>query len=133
VLVVEDERAVRELLRLHLENDGYRVLVAPDAVIAGQMLLEDAGAVNLLIVDAQLPYMSGFEFVSTIIADSTLPSLPIILITGHENLASRADILDLPCLIKPFSSDELVKLVATTLGAASVSAGLRKSVEEKAA
>jgi DNA-binding response OmpR family regulator len=87
-----------------------------------------------VIVDAQLPYMSGFEFASTIIADSTLPPLPIVLITGHEDLASRADILDLPCLIKPFSSEELVKLVAKTLqGAMGASAGLRQSGEEKAA
>ncbi len=117
ILVVEDDRAIRELLEVHLHNAGYDVVAVADAVLAGQSLLEAASGIDLLIVDAQLPYLSGIEFVSTLIADTTLPSVPMILITGHEHLASRAEILEVPCLVKPFSTDELIDLVEKSMAA----------------
>ena len=115
VLVVDDERAVLELLRLHLENDGYTVIAAADAVIGGKALVERAAEIDLLILDAKLPYMSGIEFASVLIADTTLPPIPMILITGHEEFADRAVLLDVPCLMKPFSADRLLELVEKTL------------------
>jgi DNA-binding response OmpR family regulator len=115
VLVVEDERAIRDLLRLHLCNAGHGVMLAEDAIEAGRRLLERSAAIDLIIVDAQLPYLSGIEFVSTLIADSTLPPRPIILITGHEDLALRAQLLDVPCLMKPFSAETLLALVERCL------------------
>lgn len=115
ILVVEDDRAIRELLEVHLHNAGYDVVAFADAVLAGQSLLEAASGIDLLIVDAQLPYLSGLEFVSTLIADTTLPSVPMILITGHEHLACRAEILEVPCLVKPFSTDELIDLVEKSM------------------
>src|SRR5258708_5989257 len=117
ILVVEDDGGVRELLKVHLDNGGYDVVAVADAVLAGQSLLEGASGIDLLIVDAQLPYMSGLEFVSTLIADTTLPSVPMILITGHEHLASRAEILEVPCLVKPFSTDDLIDLVEKSMAA----------------
>jgi two-component system phosphate regulon response regulator PhoB len=119
ILVVEDERAIRELLQLHLQNAGHECIAVADAVLAGRTLLEGKGSIDLLIVDAQLPYMSGIEFVSTIIADTTLPSVPVILITGHEHLANRAGLLGVPCLVKPFSADHLIGLIDKTLESAS--------------
>jgi DNA-binding response OmpR family regulator len=119
ILVVEDERAIRELLQLHLQNAGYECIAVADAVLAGRTFLEDQGSVDLLIVDAQLPFMSGIEFVSAIIADTTLPAVPVILITGHEHLANRAGILGVPCLVKPFSADDLIGLVGRSLESAS--------------
>jgi DNA-binding response OmpR family regulator len=115
VLVVEDDRAICDLLRLHLDNAGYHVIVAPDAVVAGKTLVKGAENISLLIVDAHLPYMTGIEFVSTVIADTSLPSIPIILITGHEHLVSRAEILGVPCLVKPFGADDLIRLVKRTI------------------
>ena len=108
VLVVEDDRPVRELLHLHLENAGYSVATAPDAVVAGKLLIQDAGRFDLLVIDAHMPYMTGLEFAAALIADTTLPPLPIILITGHADLAERAGVLDVPCLVKPFTSQDLI-------------------------
>src|SRR3954471_3258603 len=111
ILVVEDELAIRDLLRIHLQNAGYEAIVAADAVDAGRLFLEIKDGIDLIIVDAQLPYMSGIEFASTLMADTTLPAVPIILITGHERFVMRAAMLDLPCLVKPFSVVDLVSLV----------------------
>src|SRR5436190_9033589 len=118
VLVVDDERAVRELLKLHLENDGYAVIAVADAVVGGKVLIERVREIDLLIVDANLPYMSGIEFASALIADTTVPTIPMIVITGDDNLADRASLLDVPCLMKPFGADRLLKLVETSLSRA---------------
>src|SRR3954468_11761329 len=129
ILVVEDELAIRDLLRIHLQNAGYEAIVAADALDAGRLFLEMKDGIDLIIVDAQLPYMSGIEFASALIADTTLPAVPIILITGHERFVMRAAMLDLPCLVKPFSVIELMSLVEKTLaGRAPVAvAGVRAS------
>jgi CheY-like chemotaxis protein len=132
ILVVEDNASIRELLQVHLRNAGYEVSAVADAVIAAQSLLENARTIDLMIVDGQLPYMSGIEFVSTLIADTTLPYIPIILITGHEHLAARAEILGVPCLVKPFSADTLVALVEKSIAHVPVeSAGFRGGSENR--
>lgn len=133
VVVLEDDRAVRDLLRLHLENAGYQVLAAPDVVDAGAVVIGKAREIDLLIIDAHLPYMSGIDFASTVIADTTLPAIPIIMITGHEELAARAALLDVPCLLKPFGADALVSLAARTIGSARpADAGVRSPVRDPA-
>lgn len=125
ILVVEDDRALGELLRVHLANAGYDVLVATDPVAAGPVLLQRVGEIDLAIVDAQLPYMSGIELVATLIADSTLPPIPAILITGHEHLVAGAEKLGVPCLFKPFLVDELLALVRESARPPDSSAALR--------
>jgi two-component system phosphate regulon response regulator PhoB len=128
VVLVEDDRAIRELLTLHLHNAGYEAVAFADALLAGRYFLQNARSVDLLIVDAHLPYMSGVEFVSTLIADITVPPVPIVLITGYEHLADRAEILGVPCLMKPFSADDLIGLVGKSIRVASPTesaAGLR--------
>ena len=117
ILVVDDEPAIRELLRLHLQNAGYEVVEANDAVVAGKMILAKAWRIDLLVVDAHMPYMTGIDFAAAVIADTTLPPVPIILITGHSALAERADVLGVPCLMKPFTADTLAATVAKTLAA----------------
>jgi DNA-binding response OmpR family regulator len=125
ILVVEDDRALRELLRVHLANAGYDVLVAQDALAAGPVLLRRAGDIDLAIVDAQLPYLSGIELVATMIADSTLPPIPAILITGHEHLVAGAEKLGVPCLLKPFLVDDLLTLVRDSVAPPDSRAALR--------
>ena len=118
ILVVEDEKPIRELLRLHLENEGYEVVEAADAFVAGKMLLAKAWRIDLLIVDAHMPYMTGIDFAAAVLADTTLPVVPIILITGHKDLVARADVLGVPCLLKPFTADALAAAVGKTLAEA---------------
>lgn len=126
ILVVENDRSLRELLHVHLTNAGYEVLLAQDAVAAGPLLLGPS-EIDLAIVDAQLPYLSGVELVATLIADTTLPAIAAILIAGHEQLAAGAEHLGVPCLVKPFTVDELLHVVRDTIrpAIAEASASLR--------
>jgi DNA-binding response OmpR family regulator len=114
VLVVDDEPAIRELLKLHLANAGYEVRVAEDAIVAERALRETPP--DLVVVDVALPYRGGLEFVAGLSADDELSRLPVIFITGHEGLASGARVLGAGCLQKPFAVDALLDLVGRNLG-----------------
>jgi len=134
ILVVDDEQGIRELLKLHLANAGYQVLLAEDAIVGGRTLLERRP--DLLIIDAHLPYLSGIDFVATLIADQSLPTMPVVLITGREELSARAHALADACLVKPFLATELLAVAERLLErnlAALDAAGTRRDAEPRAA
>lgn len=114
VLVVDDEPAIRELLKLHLANAGYDVRVAEDAIVAERSLRESPP--DLVVVDVAMPYRGGLEFVAGLSADQDLSRLPVIFITGHDGMATGARALGAGCLKKPFAVDALLDLVGRNLG-----------------
>ncbi len=114
ILVVDDDEDMRELLRLHLQNAGYRVITAEDAVIAGHYVVERAP--ELIIADYKMPYMSGLEFVGALRADVTIPDIPVIFLTGMENISELAGkTFGFPLLTKPMLADDLLAVVARQL------------------
>ena len=111
ILVVDDEASVRELLKLHLSAAGYEVHVAADAIAAGYLVLRSPP--NLLICDVNMPHMDGFEFVSALKADTTIPDIPVIFLTTFEEGDERGKELGVVgYLTKPIRSDRLLSLVA---------------------
>ncbi len=115
VLIVDDDDSMRALVRLHLANAGYEVKEAEDAVVAGRMLLEEPP--DLLVIDAEMPYLSGIDLVAALIADSTAPSLPVLFITAHDEYREKFDNMGVEYLIKPFRVDALVSAVERLLAA----------------
>jgi len=109
VLIIEDDATQRELMGLHVSNGGYKVLLAEDAVVGGRLLLQERP--DLLLIDADLPYISGIEFVSALIADENAPDLPIIFITGRKDLAERAAPLAEVVMLKPYTATKLLAQV----------------------
>ena len=116
VLVVDDDPCIRELLELHLSRAGYRVRVAEDAIVAGRMLLQELP--SLLLVDVDMPYMSGQEFVATLLADSTIPHIPVIFLTADEKFEPRAMALGAEVLTKPCLADVLIATIRRKLAQA---------------
>jgi two-component system phosphate regulon response regulator PhoB len=113
ILVVDDERAIRDLLRLQLEDAGYRVVLAESAHRAAELVCDEKP--DLMIVDAHMPFVSGLDFVSTLIADSSMPWVPVIFMTGRSELRSHAEALGSACLVKPFLAPRLIELVQRVL------------------
>jgi DNA-binding NtrC family response regulator len=104
VLAVDDEPAVTRLLSRVLHED-YEVHTAPSAEDA--LAAMEAFTPDLLIVDKNLPRMSGFDLVKA--ARSRLPQLSVIVITGApEALPGDTERIDV-YLAKPFRSIELVR------------------------
>jgi DNA-binding response OmpR family regulator len=111
ILIVDDEPAVRELMKLHLAGEGYDVRLADDAIVAARALRESPPA--LMLVDIAMPYMDGLEFVASL--SSELTEVPIVFMTGDAALLNAARALGAPCLKKPFAIAELLERVREQL------------------
>ena len=111
ILVIDDDENIRELLRLHLSAAGYAVDVAADAIAAGYLVLRSPP--DLIISDINMPHMDGFEFLAALRADTTLPRIPVILLTSNEEGDDRGKELGaVDYLTKPVRADRLLQLVA---------------------
>ena len=113
ILVVDDEAAVRELLKLHLAGAGYDVKTADDAIVAGRAVMQ--APPDLMVVDVAMPYLDGVDFVAALKADMTAPQVTVIFISGNAEVLERARKLGAPCLKKPFGAEELLELVRREL------------------
>jgi response regulator RpfG family c-di-GMP phosphodiesterase len=109
VLVVDDDARVVELLQITLSGRGYAVLVAHNGATA-LGLVRDRHP-DLVVLDARLPMMSGYEVLDTVRRDESLRHTPIILISADAATESRLQGLRLGAddyLVKPFSPRELI-------------------------
>jgi DNA-binding response OmpR family regulator len=113
ILIVDDDASVRELLKLQLVGEGYEVELADDAIVAGRALMRTPP--DLMLVDVAMPYLDGLDFVATLKADTTVPDVPVVFITGHGEVLSRAQALGVECLMKPFTAEELLEVVRREL------------------
>jgi CheY-like chemotaxis protein len=111
ILVVDDDTSVRELLQLHLSAAGYEVYAAADAIAAGYLVLRTPP--DLIVCDVNMPHMDGFEFISALKADKSIPNIPVIFLTTLEEGDHRGKELGVVgYLTKPIRSDRLLSLVA---------------------
>ena len=112
VLVIEDDPAVRMLVREVLEELHYQAVEFADPLAAAPYLASDE-RIDLMISDVGLPGMSGRELAET--ARASRPDLPILFITGYaENAAIRAGFLgaNMAMVSKPFSFEDLAAKVS---------------------
>ncbi len=120
VLVVEDEAIVRELARMILEREGYRVLEAEDGPSALRVWAEQGPAVDLLLTDMVMPNgITGRELSLRLLAER--PSLPIIYASGYSIELTAPDFQPNERQIflqKPYLTDQLVTTVRRCLQAA---------------
>jgi PAS domain S-box-containing protein len=104
VLVVEDERAVRQLVHRALAQAGYRVTMAGDAAEAIE-ILAGPDRVRVLVSDLVLPGMSGTELAAE--AARHQPGIAVVLMSGHAGPRRDDDVV----LVKPFAPAELIRRV----------------------
>ncbi|MFO1055828.1 MAG: response regulator transcription factor [Dongiaceae bacterium] len=113
VLVVDDDRRLRELLRKYLVDQGFLVSVAADAAEARERL--DSIAFDLLVLDVMMPGESGLELTADLRRRSRVP---ILLLTAKAEPEDRIDGLERGAddyLAKPFEPRELVLRMRTIL------------------
>jgi signal transduction histidine kinase/CheY-like chemotaxis protein len=121
ILVVDDERAVRELLVHILRGRGYHVLPATDATTALDVLENPAYDVDLVVSDIVMPGMSGTRLVEDI--QRRWPSIKLLLVSGHsQGVALKPDSTarTVPLLGKPFLPARLEAIVRDILDGAEV-------------
>jgi two-component system response regulator ResD len=127
VLVIEDEPSILRLIRIYLEQAGYRVVMAQD----GQTGLESHAREHplLVVLDVMLPVIDGWEVCRRIREEFTTP---ILMLTARRTEDDRVTGLDLGAddyLTKPFSPRELVSRVRAILRRAGPPAAHMASAE----
>jgi two-component system phosphate regulon response regulator PhoB len=116
VLVVEDEPAILELLRVNLVDAGYEVRAAPDAETAQRQLKELLP--TLLLLDWMLPGKSGLALAKELRGDARTRELPIIMLTARTDEADKVAGLEAwvdDYVTKPFSPRELKARIKAVL------------------
>ncbi|MFS0726826.1 response regulator transcription factor [Paenibacillus sp. 1P07SE] len=113
ILVVDDDPNIRQLVSIHLQQEGYKVLLADHAEHALEII--DGELIHLAIVDVMMPGMNGFQLTSIL---SKELSVPVILLTAKGQLEDK----ELGFLsgtedyiVKPFEPKELLFRVAVVL------------------
>jgi DNA-binding response OmpR family regulator len=108
-LIVDDERAIVEVLSRYLEDEGFAVTGVYDGSEAVQTAL--AGAFDVILLDLNLPAMSGIEIFKTIRKAS---DVPILMVTARDDAIDRVVGLELGAddyISKPFNPREVVARV----------------------
>jgi two-component system KDP operon response regulator KdpE len=113
ILVADDDIRMRRLLRLNLENAGYRVLVAEDGASALETI--ELETPDLAVLDVMMPTMDGFTVLARLREFSTVP---VLLLTAKGEEEDKVRGLDLGAddyLTKPFGPAELLARVRALL------------------
>lgn len=120
ILVVDDDRRIRELLKKYLSENGYRVSTAESAAEARARM--EGIAFDLLVLDVMMPGETGLELTKSLRLDS---SVPILLLTARAETEHRIEGFEGGAddyLPKPFEPRELLLRIGTIL---------RRTVPEK--
>jgi PAS domain S-box-containing protein len=118
VLVVEDEEAVRLIVRRVLQEQGYAILEARDGNEALRVCAHRGDAIDLVLSDVIMPGMGGRELSRALAASR--PALPILFMSGYNDdgeLAGTGGELGTGVLAKPFTSETLARYVREALDA----------------
>ncbi|RKH54008.1 response regulator [Corallococcus sp. AB049A] len=109
ILVVDDERDLRETLAELLEMAGYRVVQAANGLAALE-LLAAAPMPGMVLLDKMMPVMDGYEFLLHVRDDPNYRELPVLMMTADSGFRAPPETLGL--LYKPLDLDKLLRLVA---------------------
>jgi DNA-binding response OmpR family regulator len=117
ILVAEDEKQIADMIVFKLTNSGHQVIRAQDGEQA--LMLAKRDIPDLIMLDAMMPGLGGFEVLRQLKADPGLRPVPVIMVTakGHERdvlSGLRGGAVDY--VVKPFSLKELAARVELALG-----------------
>ena len=113
ILCVDDDKVTLRAIERSLVNNGYSVLTADSGARALTTLQKIKP--NLILLDAVMPIMDGYEVCSHLQANPALATIPIIFVTAQEEEEERAKALSLGAadyLVKPIQRDILLRKVA---------------------
>lgn len=113
ILIVEDEAGLLEILELNFRSAGYRVSTATDGVSAWQLF--DRERPDLLLLDLNLPKMSGFRLLELVRSES---DVPVLILTAYDFAEAEEVAHHRPdaYVKKPFDMQELIDTANRLLG-----------------
>jgi CheY-like chemotaxis protein len=113
ILLIDDDSSILEVVDFLLSLEGYTVLKAKEGEKG--LRLAELHKPDLIILDINMPGMSGYMVSSLLSKNEKLKDIPVILLTGTAQIAGSIT-LDVPGVLhklsKPFSNEKLLKIVA---------------------
>ena len=116
ILVIEDDESFLDLVQLHLSVAGYAVDAAKDPEEGLRSLI--AHPPDLILLDLDLPYLSGFEVLEALCSEPVYRKIPVIVITGHKDDDSYARCQKMGIagfFTKPVPSEQLIEAIGRSL------------------
>jgi len=116
ILIVDDDRTLLDLLRVHLSSGGLKVEVAEDAAIAIRSVLDSPP--DIILLDVQMPYLNGLDMLAALKSEPATRPIPVIVLTGEEDPHCRTKALKLGAdgfLNKPVQYRQLINEIFSRL------------------
>ena len=115
-MVIDDEAAIREIIKVTLENNGYAVLTANDGTEAVATFASEKRTIAAALVDLMMPFMDG---IATIRALQRLsPQTKFLAISGlmdHARISQLSELSDVKFLAKPFTTEQILSMLESVL------------------
>ena len=105
---MEDDPALRMVIGMVLERDGYEIDEAPHGQAALGVLAERRP--DVVVADLKMPVMDGLELIRRMSDDSTTADVPVVLLSGASDLGDAMHLAS-AVLAKPFEPDDLLAAV----------------------
>jgi DNA-binding response OmpR family regulator len=119
ILLVEDDRDVRDAIAEVLEEEGYQVSRARTGVDALEQLGRSHRLPAAIVLDLMMPLMDGWEFWSLQQSHYEWASIPVVVISADTNAKDKSSALrPIACLRKPLDIDELLAILTRVTSAA---------------
>lgn len=121
ILVVDDEEDVRDVLKLHLEQEGFhRVLSASNGEAAIKILKQgdNLTGIGLILCDIRMPKVNGVELIDYFKKEA--PGIPIVVITGYPDTELAVSLMKKGVkdyLVKPVEKEKLLEKVEALIAA----------------
>lgn len=113
ILVADDEKEIRDLLRLYLEKDGYQVLEAEDGLAAVSLLEQEE--IDMALLDIMMPKLDGYKVLKQIRENS---NIPVMILSAKNQDSDKILGLDLGAddyLSKPFNPMEAMARINSNI------------------
>ncbi|HZJ38698.1 MAG TPA: response regulator, partial [Chthoniobacterales bacterium] len=117
ILLVEDEKLLRDLGIANLENEGYRVLAAGDGIEAVALFEKHQDDIGLVVCDLGLPRLGGRD--AFLKMKASRPSVRAIVASGYLEPSIRSEMLKagvLDTIQKPYDFNELLEKIRMVIG-----------------
>jgi len=115
ILVVDDSRTIRTIIRRILLELGYEVCEAGNGIEALQVIEAERASVELVLADWNMPEMNGFDLLKQLRQDPGLSSLKVVMVTTETEIENMAAALEAGAdeyVLKPFTKDILTEKLA---------------------
>ncbi len=131
-LAVDDDRTMRMLLQMQLEELGHDVITASDGKEAWSTIQKEKDHLDIVVIDREMPQMNGLEVVALMKNDPSLKHIPVIMQTGYDSADQIREGIDAGVfyyLTKPIDEDVL----SSVLTAAERETSQQKTLNEELA